>query len=49
MQERKWYKCPFCTKKIILYSKDAYSQGVFLKCKNCGKEVEIKIKNKSSN
>lgn len=46
----KWYFCPFCNKKIIKYSKDAECKGVFLLCKKCGKQVEIKInKNKSLN
>ncbi len=44
---KKWYICPYCKKKkLIKYSKDAKSQGIFLLCKNCGKEVEIKINNK---
>lgn len=44
-----WYRCPFCNKKLIKYRKDAISKGVFLLCKNCGKEIEIKINNKSLN
>lgn len=43
-----WYLCPNCGKKIIKYNRDAISKGVFLMCKKCGKEVEIKI-DKSSN
>lgn len=39
----KWYMCPYCKKKIIRYRKDAISKGVFLLCKNCKKEIEIKI------
>ena len=42
----KWYRCPFCKKKIIKYGKGAVCRGVFLLCKNCGKQVEIKIKNR---
>lgn len=45
---KRWYKCPVCGKKIIKYNKDAYSEGIFFLCKNCKREVEIKI-NKSSN
>lgn len=42
----KWYICPYCNKKIAKYKKDANSNGVFLLCKKCGKEIEIKINNK---
>lgn len=42
---KRWYVCSFCKKKLIKYEKDAYSKGIFLLCKNCGKEVEIIIKN----
>ena len=41
---KKWYKCPNCGKKIIKYNEDAYSKGIFFLCKNCKKEIEIKIK-----
>lgn len=44
----KWYKCPYCNKKLVKYRKDANSKGVFLLCKNCKKEIEIKI-NKDKN
>lgn len=44
---KKWFMCPFCRKKkLIKYEDNAYSKGVFLLCKNCGKEVEIKINDK---
>ena len=45
---KRWYKCPNCNKKIIVYEEDAYSKGNFFKCKKCGKEIEIKINNKKS-
>ena len=32
--------------KLIKYNKDAKAEGIFLLCKNCGKEVEIKINNR---
>ena len=28
----------------IKYNEDAYSNGIFFLCKNCKKEIEIKIK-----
>lgn len=44
---KKWYICPYCKKKkLIKYNQDANSKGIFLLCKKCGKEVEIKINNK---
>jgi transcription elongation factor Elf1 len=43
---KKWYICPYCSKKIIKYKEGANSKGVFLLCKKCGKEIEIKINNK---
>lgn len=43
---RKWYVCPYCGKKLIVFNNTAISQGVFIKCKSCGREVEIKIKQK---
>lgn len=42
----KWYVCPYCHKKLIRYGKGAKSEGVFLLCKKCKKEIEIKINNK---
>ncbi len=49
---KKWYICPYCKKKLIKYEKNAESKGIFLLCKNCRKEIEIKItirKNQSLN
>nr|DAP56400.1 MAG TPA: hypothetical protein [Caudoviricetes sp.] len=44
--ERQWYSCPHCGAHLLIYDNTAYSSGVFLKCKKCGSEVEIKIKNR---
>ena len=46
---KKWFLCPYCQKKLIKYDKDSESKGIFLLCKKCGKEVEIRIVNKSLN
>ena len=43
---KEWYKCPYCQKKLVKYEKDAESKGVFLLCKKCKKEIEIKINKK---
>lgn len=40
---KKWFICPYCEKKLVKYEKDANAKGVFLLCKNCKKEIEIKI------
>lgn len=45
---KKWYKCPFCNKNLIKYEKGAISKSVFLLCKKCGKEIEIRINSKKS-
>lgn len=42
--ERKWYRCPNCGKNLIVYDNTAVSKGVFIKCKSCGRQVEIIIK-----
>ena len=44
---KKWYRCPICKKKLIQYNKDAQAKGIFLLCKSCKKEIEIKIKIKN--
>lgn len=46
MKKIKWYLCPYCEKKLVKYSEDAYSKSIFLLCKKCGHEVEIKLNKK---
>ena len=41
--ERKWYCCPFCGTRLILYDNTAMCHGVFTKCPKCGREIEIFI------
>lgn len=44
----KWFNCPYCGQKILKYDESqAISNALFIKCKgkNCGKTVEIKIRN----
>ena len=43
---KKWFNCPFCKKKLVKYNENANAKGVFLLCKNCKKEIEIKIDKK---
>jgi transcription elongation factor Elf1 len=41
---KKWYLCPNCGKKILIYDiKKAVSKGLYIKCKQCKREIEIKI------
>lgn len=40
---KKWFLCPYCNKRIVKYEQGAYSKGIFFLCKNCKKEIEIKI------
>lgn len=41
-----WYLCPNCGKKIALYKDNAESKKVYLICRGCKQEIEILIKNK---
>ena len=44
MEERKsWYICPLCGKKIAIYKERAKCSKVFVICRGCRKEIEIKI------
>lgn len=40
--ERKWFDCE-CGQHLLIYDDTAKCMGVFIKCKRCGREVEIKI------
>lgn len=40
---KQWYRCPNCNKKIVKYEEYASCRGVFFLCKNCKKEIEVKI------
>jgi len=41
--KKDWYICPHCGKKILLYELGAKSEKVYIKCKNCKREIEIKL------
>ena len=45
MTEREKIKCSHCghTQSTNLYERGALSVGVWVKCKNCGREFELKI------
>lgn len=41
--KRQWYKCPLCGTKLCVYDNTAnLNGGIFIKCKTCKKEIEIK-------
>ncbi|WP_201750552.1 hypothetical protein [Senegalia massiliensis] len=40
---KKWYRCPHCNQKILKYNENAKSKKIYIKCKNCKKEIEINI------
>lgn len=41
--DKKWYCCPECGQKILKKGDGAKSEEIYIKCKKCGKEIEIKI------
>ena len=42
--EKKWYECPHCGKKLVIYNNVACCSGVFVYCKRCKRQIEIIIK-----
>ena len=40
---REWFHCPICNTKLAVFDNAAQSNGVFVKCKTCKNEIEIKI------
>ena len=44
--ERKWYLCPSCGAKVLIYDNTAECRGVFTTCsRGCRKEIEVVIEN----
>lgn len=37
-----WYKCPICGKNLVKIDDSKHIEGVFVKCKLCKTDVEIK-------
>ena len=42
-ENRRWYICPHCGKKVLQYMSSSEGKKLYIKCKNCKKEIEIKI------
>ena len=40
---RQWYYCPYCHTKLVIYDNTAKAYGLYIKCRTCKKEVQIKI------
>ncbi len=41
--KKHWYLCPICGKRLFLYHDAAVCRGLFIKCRECRNEIEIKI------
>lgn len=41
--ERKWYKCPACGAKLAIMDNTTACRHLFVKCRVCKKEIEIRI------
>jgi len=41
---QRWFRCPFCGKKLFYYDNTAYCEGVYMMCKQCREIIEIRIK-----
>lgn len=40
---REWFKCPFCGTKLAIYDNTTKLHGgIFIKCKTCKREIEVK-------
>ncbi len=41
--KKMWYVCPVCKTKLVIYDNTAKCTNVFIKCRTCKNEIEIKI------
>ncbi len=41
--KKMWYLCPFCGKKVVLFDDTASCRGIYVKCRRCGRTLEIRI------
>lgn len=42
--KKEWYRCPYCGTKLFVYDNTAKASGIFMKCRTCKNEIEVKIK-----
>lgn len=40
---KSWFCCPRCGKRLLLYDNTAECRGVYIKCKACGRVVEVRV------
>lgn len=45
--ERYWFSCPICGQKICQFNDEAMAFELYIKCKKCHNEIEIKVNVKS--
>jgi transcription elongation factor Elf1 len=45
--ERRWFTCPICGQKICQFSDEAIAMELYIKCKKCGNEIEIRINSRN--
>ena len=41
--KREWYVCRVCGQRLAIVDDTAECHGVYIKCKNCKNEIEIRI------
>lgn len=41
--DRHWFECPICGQKICQFTDAALSFELFIKCKKCKNEIEIRV------
>lgn len=41
--EKRWYRCPYCEKKMFTFLDTAYVRDIQIKCKGCDSVVDIQI------
>ena len=40
----KWYTCPICQNHLLKVEDDFEAEGVYIKCKKCKNDIEIRRK-----
>lgn len=40
--KKEWWLCPMCGQKLLMIDSLKHIEGVYVKCKKCKQEVEIK-------
>jgi transcription elongation factor Elf1 len=39
---KEWFTCPICGQKLLMVDKAQYIKGVYILCKKCKNEIEVK-------